>query len=167
MEISLEILPVGPITLLLRDLMREAEDVLREYGRDERARQERLTALHCMQANFRDHVAVVPRFNGFYWSHLWKIHHDLRLPNGHQKDLRNKCLSTGQKCRFSESELTPLKTALSRSFSDPKQGQSLEIIFKIKFPDRRFARMPDYSTRAVEVQLRVAKQARYARFRRL
>ena len=39
-------------TMLLRDLMREAEDVLREYGRDERARQERMTALHRAQVNF-------------------------------------------------------------------------------------------------------------------
>ena len=43
--------------------------------------------------------------------------------------------------------MTPLKAALSCSFFDPKLGQILEIIFKIKFPDNRFAGRPDYSRR--------------------
>ena len=45
--------------------------------------------------------------------------------------------------------MTPLKTALCRSFSEPKQVHNLEIIFKIKFPENRFARMPDYSRTAL------------------
>ena len=57
-----------------------------------------------------------------------KVRHDLRLPNGHRKDLRNECLSTVQNCRFPGSKLTPPEAALSRSFPDPKQVQSLEII---------------------------------------
>ena len=62
-----------------------------------------------------------------------KIHHDLRLPSGNKKDLRNKRLSIVQECRFPESELTLLKTALSRSFSHPKkQDQDLEVIFEQK-----------------------------------
>ena len=48
--------------------------------------------------------------------------------------------------------MTRLKTAPSRSICDPKQGQSLEIIFKIKFPDDRFARRPDYSNAALKLR---------------
>ena len=49
---------------------------------------------------------------------------DQQLPSGHQKDLRSECLSTGQ---FSESELTHLKLALSRSFPDPKLGLGYRV----------------------------------------
>ena len=42
------------------------------------------------------------------------------------------------------------KATLSYWFSDPKQNQSLEIIFEKKFPDNRFAGRPDYSTISIE-----------------
>ena len=49
-----------------------------------------------------------------------------------KKDLR--------KCRFSESELIPSETALSRSFSVPKQNPSGNT-FKNKCPDVRGCRV--------------------------
>ena len=57
------------------------------------------------------------KFSGIFLLKLFPesiIRHDLRLPNGYRRRLH--LLSTGQKCRFSESELTPLKTASCSKF---------------------------------------------------
>ena len=50
-----------------------------------------------------------------------------------KRNTRNRRLSTIQKCC---------------SFSEPKPSHNWEIVFEIKFPDIRFAGMPDYSTTA-------------------
>ena len=47
-----------------------------------------------------------------------------------KRNTRNSRLFTVQKCC---------------SFSEPKPVHNLEIVFEKKFPENRFARMPDYS----------------------
>ena len=53
-----------------------------------------------------------------------------------KRNTRNRRLSTIQKCC---------------SFSEPKPSHNWEIVFEIKFPDIRFAGMPDYSNTAILV----------------
>ena len=45
-----------------------------------------------------------------------------------------------------EIDVSPLFKDRCCSFSEPKPVHNLEIVFEKKFPENRFARMPDYSS---------------------